>query len=136
MKLITKDTDYAVRALKYIYKKNNSVNIAELSKELDISHSFLRKILQMMAHEGILKSVKGKNGGFEIIQSPETIKITDIIEVFQGEIELNRCLVKDEICPDRCKCSLRKKVSEIENFVSGMFSSLSLKDLIDEESQK
>ena len=66
MKLITRDTDYAVRALCFIgQRQKRLISASELVANLKIPRPFLRKILQTLNREGILNSYKGKGGGFE-----------------------------------------------------------------------
>ena len=57
MKLITRDTDYAIRALSCIAADKEKVyTVTELTKSLDVPRPFLRKILQILNHKGLLKS--------------------------------------------------------------------------------
>jgi Rrf2 family protein len=62
--LLTKKSEYAMLALVLIAKKDTPQNTDELSAQLNISKSFLAKILQKLAKNGILESYKGFNGGF------------------------------------------------------------------------
>ena len=56
MKLITRDTDYAIRALCFIARfKKKIVSVSELVKVLKIPRPFLRKILQTLNKKRILK---------------------------------------------------------------------------------
>ena len=56
MKLITRDTDYAVRALVFIAKqKEEIVSVRDLVEKLKIPKPFLRKILQLLNKKGLLK---------------------------------------------------------------------------------
>ena len=55
MKLITKDTDYAVRAIMYIAGSDKKiVSTAELMENLRLPRPFLRKILQVLVKHRIL----------------------------------------------------------------------------------
>ena len=115
MKLITRDTDYAVRALCYIAgHKKKTVSAAELVKKLKIPRPFLRKILQVLQKEGILRSYKGKGGGFQATAPLEGVLLVDVIKVFQGPLQLNECVFKKKLCPNRNRCTLRKKIIRIE----------------------
>lgn len=115
MKLITRDTDYAVRALRYISEFGEEIVSAKcLVSELAIPRPFLRKILQRLNKAGILKSYKGKGGGFILCVPAEKIYLTDLIRIFQGPLKLNECLFKKNICPNKGLCVLRKKMGAIE----------------------
>ena len=63
MKLITRDTDYALRAICYIAKQEKIVSVNELVKVLGVPRPFMRKILQRLSQEKILVSYKGEGRG-------------------------------------------------------------------------
>lgn len=131
MKLITRDTDYSVRALCFIAKQDKKVvSVTELTKELKIPRPFLRKILQILNKEGFLKSLKGQGGGFALALGPNKIFIVDLIKSFQGPLKLNQCIFKKKLCPERKKCLLKKKLDSIENYVISELKSVSIKSLL------
>ena len=118
MNLITRDTDYAVRALCYMAKRPEQlVSVAELCSELMMPRAYLRRVLQTLARNKvhrILESFRGKGGGFKLSKAPEQILLSDLIEVFQGGTEFTRCVFRSSVCPRQDGCSLRRKVKEIE----------------------
>jgi Rrf2 family protein len=119
MKLITRDTDYAVRALCYIAREKDKVVAAStLVKKLKIPRPFLRKILQILNQRRLLKSYKGKGGGFVLAVSPGKISLAQLIEIFQGRLKLNECFFKKRICPNLKTCRLKKKIDKIERYVT------------------
>jgi Rrf2 family protein len=116
MKLINKDTDYAVKALVSVAQKSEGrITVSGLAKETDIPGPFLRKIFQTLNKEGILESSKGKGGGFRLAIPPERIFLTRIIQIFQGPIKLNECLFKKKFCSDMKICPLKKKIESLED---------------------
>ena len=132
MKLITRDIDYAVRALIYLADNRNGgiVPVPELVDELGITRPFLRKIMQLLAKAGITRSYKGNKGGFRLIKKPEDIYLIDIIEVFQGNFSLNECLLNKDICPNKGNCILNNRVNDIEEKVKKELESIDLRSLI------
>ena len=130
MKLITRDTDYAIRALCYISRKtDNIISVAELVNKLRVPRPFLRKILQILNSEGILESYKGQGGGFKLIRPAGSIFLVDLIEVFQGSFRLNECFFKGGICPRRKSCNLKKKIDDIEKIVVTRLKSITIASL-------
>ena len=118
MKLINKDTDYAVKALLWIARKGGGqVSAAELSRELDIPHPFLRKILRILGSERIVTSSRGKGGGFALALPPEKIYLTDLIRILQGPVSLAECIFKEKVCLDVGTCPLRKKILKLQKSV-------------------
>ena len=69
--LFTKASEYALLSLILISQKSSPVDVDTISNELKISKSFLAKILQNLAKDGVLKSFKGANGGFALNGEPE-----------------------------------------------------------------
>ena len=132
MKLITRDIDYAVRALIYLADngKGETVPVPELVDELGITRPFLRKIMQLLTKAGITRSYKGNKGGFRLIKKPEDIYLIDIIEVFQGNFSLNECLLNKDICPNKGNCILNNRVNDIEEKVKKELESIDLRSLI------
>ena len=131
MKLITRDTDYALRALCFIAKgKDKIISAAELVRKLKIPQSFLRKILQVLNRKKILKSYKGQGGGFLLAVPANKILLVDLIEIFQGPLRLNECFFKKMACPRKKTCALKKKIDTIERYVLKELDSITLASLL------
>ena len=131
MKLITRDTDYAIRALSCIAaQKGRIVTAKQLVKRLRMPKPFLRKILQILNKKGLLRSYKGKGGGFKLALAPGKIFLVDLMKVFQGPLKLNECIFKKRICPDVKICPLKKKIDSIEKYVFSDLESITIASLL------
>ena len=131
MKLITRNTDYAMRALCYIAKQaTDSVDVSELVRELAIPRPFLRKLLQILSREGLLLSYRGQGGGFSLARSPKKILLTDLIRIFQKTIRLNECIFKKKLCPQRGTCMLNREIGAIEKDVMARLGRVTIASLI------
>ena len=134
MKLITRDTDYAIRALRYMAgARKEMVSVGDLVRELRIPRPFLRKILQVLNKKGVLRSSRGKGGGFMMAAAPNKISMVDLIELFQGPVKLNECIFKKKVCPDRSICTLKKKIDAIERDVISALESVTIASLLREK---
>ncbi len=131
MKLITRNTDYAIRALCSIMsQKRKIVPVSELVSQLKIPRPFLRKILQRLNRKKILTSHKGSGGGFSLRKNPEKIFLMEIIEIFQGPLHLNECFLKKLKCPNVKMCCLKKKIDKIEVFLLKQLESITIASLL------
>ena len=134
MKLITRNSDYAVRALCCIAEqKEETVSVSQMVKSLEMPRPFLRKILQTLNKEGLLNSYKGKGGGFILALPPEKISLLDVMEIFQGTIRLNECKFKKSDCPYTNNCFLKKKIDEIEKEVIVKLKAITMASIIKKE---
>lgn len=131
MKLITRDTDYAVRALCYIATGRNKITPAsELVRGLKIPRPFLRKILQTLNRRRLLISYKGQGGGFKLGRPANKIFLLELMEIFQGRFKLNECLFKKRLCPNLKTCILSRRITQIEKYVCRELDAITLAHLI------
>ena len=131
MKLATRDTDYAIRAVCFIAKnKKIRITASELVEELKIPRPFLRKILQTLNKEKLLKSYKGKAGGFKLATAPGKISLLNLIEIFQGRLKLNECTFKKQVCPNIKTCKVKRKFDSIQRHVVSELSKVNITMLI------
>lgn len=131
MKLITRDTDYAMRAVCYIARNQNRItSVRDLVKDLKMPRPFLRKILQILHKRKILNAFKGQGGGFLLAKTADKIFLVELVEIFQGPLRLNDCIFKKRICPDRSLCLLKQKIDYIERNVVSELKSITIASLL------
>jgi Rrf2 family protein len=131
LKLITRDTDYAIRAVCCIAGSGRKVVSAQdLTKELGIPCSFMRKILQELNKHNVLRSYKGKGGGFSLFADPDEINVFDIIEIFQGPFKLNEHIFKGDVCPYLKLCLLKKRLDKVERSLIEKLKAITVSSLL------
>ena len=135
MKLINRDTDYALKALLAVARRRpgETGSVSELSEDLDIPRPYLRKIMQTLARSGVVASLKGKNGGFSLARPPEAIRLAEILRIFQGDICFRDCLFRDKICREFRTCPLLKVLGRLEDRFVKELEAVTLASLLREE---
>ena len=132
MKLITRDTDYALRAICFIARrKDKIISVSKMIKELKMPGPFLRKILQLLNKKGILKSHKGRGGGFSLRLEPEKIYLVKLAEIFQGPLKLNDCIFRRKVCPSVKACALSAKLKRIDKMVKRELNLITIASLME-----
>lgn len=82
---ITLETDYAVRCLVYLKNHRDGVSVlGDIASATLIPAAFLSKILQKMIKRGLVKSTKGKKGGFMLAKDPDRISVYNIMQAVCG----------------------------------------------------
>ncbi|OGR64166.1 MAG: hypothetical protein A2X31_12920 [Elusimicrobia bacterium GWB2_63_22] len=82
---INLETDYAVRCLVYLKdRKSETCVLGDVSKGTKIPSAFLSKILQKMIKGGLVRSIKGKKGGFRLAKDPDRISVYNIMQAVCG----------------------------------------------------
>lgn len=131
VKLLTRNTDYGIRAICFIAKeKGRVVSVTELVKALKVPRPFLRKILQILTKSGFVNSFRGARGGFTLAKNSNRLYIVEVAHVFQGPLDLGKCMLRKNLCPNRKICPLKKKINKIESYVVSKLSSITVSELL------
>jgi Rrf2 family protein len=133
--LLTKASEYALLSIIIIAKNKNPQPVDTLSATLNISKSFLAKVLQPLARDGILISHKGAKGGFALLKSPENISILDIINSVETKsTNIFECSDSLNSCPGGAGkasiCAIWPYLNELQNKVDNFLNQVTLKELI------
>ncbi|MCX6039260.1 MAG: Rrf2 family transcriptional regulator [Chloroflexi bacterium] len=97
---ITRQADYAIRAVRYLAKHDSSQRIATstVAREMKIPASFLAKIISQLSIAGLLHTSRGARGGVNLAREAKKISILDVVEAIDGPILLNECVGNPGIC--------------------------------------
>ena len=138
--MLSKKAKYALKALEYIAKQSDisPILISEISEAQNIPKKFLETILLELKRAGILKSKKGKFGGYNLQQSADKINLGFVIRLIDGPISLIAC-VSDKYyepcaeCENEATCGLRSVVKEVREATTAILTNVTLADLIKRE---
>lgn len=88
-----KSTDYALHALVHLANSEHEskIGINELSNVLDVSESYLSKIMTKLRKDGIVRAVPGVKGGYELSRSASHITFLDVILSTEGRQQMFNC---------------------------------------------
>lgn len=105
---LTRAADYALRGVLYLslQPEGSLCVISEIAEQMEIPEGFLARIFQILAKSGIIRSHRGKKGGFSLALPAEEIDMQKVIETMEGPIHLNRCLNGFGDCQRGHLCSL------------------------------
>ncbi|ECL3444731.1 RrF2 family transcriptional regulator [Campylobacter jejuni] len=135
--LFTKASEYALLSLIYISQKETPQDVDSLALELDIPKSFLAKILQTLAKDGLLKSFKGTKGGFVLIKEPSQYTIKEIVNSAEKkDISVFEC--SGGTCPNNKEenCTLMPMLVNLQNKVDEFLDSITLEDIMKNNGKK
>ncbi|EAH8426888.1 RrF2 family transcriptional regulator [Campylobacter jejuni] len=131
--LFTKASEYALLSLIYISQKETPQDVDSLALELDIPKSFLAKILQTLAKDGLLKSFKGAKGGFVLIKEPSQYTIKEIVNSAEKkDISVFEC--SGGTCPNNS--TLMPMLVNLQNKVDEFLDSITLEDIMKNNGKK
>ncbi|SER10754.1 transcriptional regulator, BadM/Rrf2 family [Amphritea atlantica] len=105
-------TDFGLRTLMYLatLEEARLSSVAEVSAVYQVSQSHMVKVIGQLAKLGYVQTIRGKNGGIRLAQSPESINIGDVIEQLENHLDGVDCLSTS--CQLLPCCELKKALME------------------------
>ena len=131
--LLTRASEYALLSLDVIRKSDSPIGAEQLAGELSIPKSFLAKILQSLAKQGILESRKGAHGGFLLVKDVTEISVNDIIFAAEGKAPaVFDCTQYIATCPNGAigSCSISPFLSNFQTKIDDFLNGLMLSDIL------
>lgn len=134
--MFSKACEYGIKASIFIARESiggNRVNLKQIAASIDTPEAFTAKILQELVKNGIIKSVKGKMGGFEMdTKTLAEIKLVDIIKSIDGDGLYHSCVLGLNECDALKPCALHKRIFGIRKDLQRMLEVTSMNDLIED----
>lgn len=132
--MLSKTCEYAVRATLVIAaetEQGNRISLREIARKIDSPESFTAKILQKLARNSIVDSLKGNGGGF-YVSKEKLIQVTlsDIILAIDGEALFKRCSLGLNDCSEIKPCPFHNQYKPIREQLKLALDSTSLADLV------
>ncbi len=130
--LLTRASEYALLALDIIRNADKPKGAEQLSIELSIPKSFLAKILQGLAKEGILESKKGAHGGFVLVKKSSEISIASIVIAAEGKTPaVFDCSQYSTTCPNGSigSCTISPFLVTFQTKIDTFLQKLTLEDI-------
>lgn len=129
MKLSTRGR-YGLMAM-YRLRENygkGPVSIKSIAEMENLSELYLEQLFISLKKHNLVKSVRGAQGGYLLADDPSKIKIGDIINSLEGEMELS-CCTKDVDCIKNPGCATKDILEKIQTKVEEVFNSMTLADM-------
>jgi len=104
------------------------VSNQEIALSLDVSAHHLAKVHQKLVKAGLLKAVRGPNGGFKLGRAAYTIVVMEVVEAIDGPFHTDQCLLGRPVC-QRVGCPLGKFSSSINQQVGDFFRTTTVDQL-------
>ena len=141
--------EYALHCLLYMVDmpSGKTVGIKDLAAYQGVSETYLSKVYTKLKKSGIVKSIPGVNGGYELARKPEAITFLNIVEAVEGtsplfqcaEIRQNEILLDKDNLPDthtKCPCIIKVVMLEAEDQMKQYLHNKSLAWLHDQVKNK
>lgn len=134
MKISTKGR-YGLRAMVdlAINAQNEHVALSAVAERQNISTNYLEQVFSGLRKAGLVKSVKGAQGGYTLTENPENIKVGTILRVLEGSLSVIDGLDIENIDSKSIQYCLKQSVwDKIDESISNVVDSITLEDLVND----
>lgn len=106
--------------------------IREIANNQEISEKYISRLIIELRKAGLVKSVRGVNGGYTLTRKPEDINILDVLEIMEGPVAIVDCTVPSgKACRRKPQCPTQRMWAEINQKIRSAFAAYTLKDLVE-----
>jgi Rrf2 family protein len=128
---LSKKTDYALLALQHLASDGASgvASARAIAERFGIPLELLAKILQQLAHHGLVAAHKGIHGGYYLARPADAISIADVVEAINGPMTLTACSPGDVGCEQFAACTVRDPLWRIRERIVSVLQAITIADV-------
>lgn len=129
--MISRASEYAIRSLTFLaMQERDSFYLArDMAERLEIPAPFLAKILQPLVSRGLVRSQRGRSGGFRLARDPAEITLFQIVDAQENLGKIRQCMLGQAECSDERACPLHHYWTRASDEYLAILDSTTLRDL-------
>jgi Rrf2 family protein len=135
--MLSQKARYALRAILHLAGKprDEAQQIADIAESSNVPRKFLEQILLDLKRRGLVHSIRGRHGGYQLGRDPKDISFAEVIRLIDGPLALSPCASRTayrrcEDCTDEATCAIRKSLIDVRNSTAKILEKHSLADAL------
>lgn len=131
--MLSQKAKYAIKALLVLARAESDefIQVSEISEKQNIPKKFLLLIFFELRREGLIRSARGREGGYALAKPPADISIADIVRAVDGPLAPLPCASVNFYrrcadCSDERTCEVRRLMREVRDAASIILDNTSL----------
>lgn len=148
--LITRDSEvndlilstkgrYGLKMMFELAKKYGSgtMSLKDIAKNQDLSETYLEQLISHLRKAGLVNSVRGAQGGYELSKPPVEITVGEVIRILEGPLAPADCVLDEEPeCGRAGYCVTRPIWEKIMESINNVIDSITLQDMINDYNER
>lgn len=142
MKLSTKGR-YGLKAMFDIalYATDEPVSLTSVATRQNISLNYLEQLISPLRKAGLVKSIRGAQGGYLLAKDASDITVADILYVLEGNLAPTDCVKdihsdeEDDCCTNADYCVTKVIYEKMYKSINEVVKSITLQDMVDDHNK-
>jgi Rrf2 family protein len=109
------------------------VTLREIAEKTQISKPYLDQVALGLKTSALIRSMRGRGGGYQLTRPAEEISVRQIIEAAIGPINVVDCVMRPEICDRSDCCECRWVYQRINHEITNLLNGMPLSELAQKE---
>jgi Rrf2 family protein len=110
---------------------NGTMSLKDIANNLDLSDTYLEQLMSQLKKAGLVKSIRGAQGGYELSREPSLITVGEIIRTLEGPLAPSECVLGEESeCSKADCCATRLIWEKIMDAINNVIDGITLKDML------
>jgi Rrf2 family protein len=133
--MISQRAKYALKALLALARVETSAMIGDIARQHRIPHKFLEQILLDLKREGLVRSRRGRSGGYALLRPADQITFGEVLRIVDGPIAPLPCLSRTAYrrcadCHSEKSCEVRRVFSDVAQSARLVLDQMTIADAV------
>jgi Rrf2 family protein len=136
--MLSKRVKYALKAILYLAEREGRgpVLISEIAEKEKIPQKFLELILLDLKNAGLLRSKKGKGGGYFLARKASDLDLGAVLRTLEGPLAPVPCVSVTayrpcEECLDEDTCGIKLVMKEVRDAIAGILDHVTFAEVLE-----
>ena len=128
---LTSKGRYAVTAMLDValHSSEGPVPLADISVRQEISLSYLEQLFARLRKHGLVSSVRGRGGGYQLGEDASKSAVSEVIRAVDESVDATRCQGKSD-CQGGAKCLTHSLWSDLSHRIEDFLTQITLGELV------
>ncbi|MBR1711260.1 MAG: Rrf2 family transcriptional regulator [Clostridia bacterium] len=107
------------------------VCVREIAQRQDISGKYMEQIISVLIRAGLVKSIRGAQGGYHLARPANEITVGMILRAMEGDMAPVECVYSGSVCSKNGICSSQKLFKRVYDAINEVIDHVTLQELVD-----
>jgi len=137
-RMISQTGEYALRIALHLGSRapGTRISAADAAAELDVPAHYMARVLNELAHAGVMTSTRGPHGGFRLAVPPAQLTLADVIAQFDAVGAPPQCLLRSQRCGVGEPCIAHHEWHRVADGVRRFFKTTTIAELLDADAAR